>query len=104
MRSSSESWNRKSFNLMDVDLIDVDSLDSLEQLTHAAKLQRSRTLGQWFEALLNRWGSEPEPRIWQTGDRAGNIIWHVYDPTRNTSASFASEAEVRVWLEERYRL
>jgi hypothetical protein len=96
--SSSERWNRKSFNL-----IEIDSLDSLEQLTRAAKLQRSRTLGNWFEALLNRLGGEPEPRVWQTGDRAGHITWRVYDPVSNLSATFSSEAEVRVWLEERYQ-
>jgi len=99
MRSPSESLNQPC-----LDLIQIDSLDSLERLTTAARLRRSRILSQWIEALLNRFGSAPEPRVWQTGDGAGNITWHVCDPASNTSASFASEAEVRVWLEERYRL
>ncbi|GAB4145022.1 MAG: hypothetical protein Fur0046_22540 [Cyanobacteria bacterium J069] len=98
MRSSSESFNQNSLNL-----IRIDSLDSLEQLTNAARLQKSRTLGKWFEAFLNRFGGEPEPRVWQTSDRAGRTTWHAYDPISNTSARFASESEVRIWLEERYR-
>ncbi|MFQ3617823.1 MAG: hypothetical protein SNJ57_08890 [Cyanobacteriota bacterium] len=99
MRSSSESLNQNSLNL-----IGIDSLDSLEQLTDRARLQKSRTLGKWVEAVLNRLGSAPEPRVWQRSDRAGHITWHAYDPASNLSATFSSEDEVRGWLEERYRL
>ncbi|QKD81088.1 hypothetical protein HPC62_01880 [Thermoleptolyngbya sichuanensis A183] len=102
MRSPSESLNQPCLDLINID--SLSSLDSLERLTTKTRLQKMQALSKRIEAVLNRFGSEPEPRVWQTGDRAGNIVWHVYDPTSNRSATFASEAEVRVWLEERYRL
>ncbi|MBF2084702.1 hypothetical protein [Thermoleptolyngbya sp. C42_A2020_037] len=101
MLSPSESLNQPCLDLIDID--SLDSLDSLERPTPTTRLQKMRALGQRIEAVLNRFGGAPEPRVWQTGDRAGNIVWHVYDPTSNRSATFASEAEVRIWLEERYR-
>lgn len=32
----------------------------------------------------------------------GEVWWQVYDPHRDIKATFASELEVRMWLEERY--
>ncbi len=43
-----------------------------------------------------------EPRIWQTRDRNGNVLWNAYDPVSDRSLYYASEAEVRIWLENRY--
>ncbi|HIK41327.1 hypothetical protein [Thermoleptolyngbya sp. M55_K2018_002] len=102
MRSPSESLNQPCPDLINID--SLSSLDSLERLTTKTRLQKMRALGKRIEAVFNRFGGAPEPRVWQTGDRSGNLVWHVYDPTSNCSATFASEAEVRVWLEERYQL
>lgn len=46
--------------------------------------------------------SSLEPKIWQKCDRRGNSYWLVRDPVTGRSAHFASEQEVRVWLEKRY--
>lgn len=43
-----------------------------------------------------------EPYVWQVRDRCGEQCWHVYDPVTNRSGIFASEEEVRMWLEKRY--
>lgn len=52
--------------------------------------------------LVTRLAGNPEPQIWQTRDRQGDLIWHVYDPMNNQSSVFQSEMEVRVWLDQRY--
>ena len=41
-----------------------------------------------------------EPKV----QRISNNNWRVFDPKTNRSIRFASEQEVRVWLEERYSL
>jgi len=44
---------------------------------------------------------DTEPHVWKTRHH-GHILWHTYDPDTGDSADFASENEVRIWLEERY--
>lgn len=44
-----------------------------------------------------------EPQIEQKRDRYGNPYWQVYDYTKKKFYEFASEQEVRVWIENRYR-
>ncbi|GAB4381027.1 MAG: hypothetical protein Kow00121_38550 [Elainellaceae cyanobacterium] len=46
---------------------------------------------------------QQEPRIWQSADRQGNCHWYVYDPDGQRSLSFATEEEIRAWLEVRHR-
>lgn len=43
-----------------------------------------------------------EPQIWQKADGQGDIYWKVYDPVTGRTAYFGSEAEVHIWLEQRY--
>ena len=43
-----------------------------------------------------------EPQIWQSYDRQGNLWWHGYDPMTGSSICRDSEAEMRIWIEERY--
>lgn len=43
-----------------------------------------------------------EPKLWLSFDRQGNVYWNAYDPQSNRYARNLSEAEMRVWLEERY--
>lgn len=45
----------------------------------------------------------PEIRIWQTKSRNGSIRWHAYDPSTDQRVTLSSEAEIRSWLEQRYR-
>lgn len=55
-----------------------------------------------WEFLTKRLASTSEPQFWQKRDRYGKLSWWLYDPSTNQSAVFASEAEARIWLEERY--
>lgn len=41
-------------------------------------------------------------QVWQTCDRFGNTWLNACDPVTGRSISLASEAEMRVWIEERY--
>ncbi len=43
-----------------------------------------------------------EPKISQRTDLTGNNWWEVYDPKTGSYRVFNNEAEVRMWLEERY--
>ena len=43
-----------------------------------------------------------ELQVWQTSDRFGNTWWNAHDPATGRSTSLASEAEMRVWIEEHY--
>lgn len=46
--------------------------------------------------------TDSEPKAWQIRDRSGATYWRVYDPATNQAHAFSSEAEVRMWLEQRY--
>lgn len=46
--------------------------------------------------------SSLELQVWQSSDRKGNIYWQAYDPIKNRSISFGSEAEMRMWIEQYY--
>lgn len=61
-------------------------------------LKISKLLQQIVVALIK----SPEPRIGTVKDSFGKTVWCVYDPITGQSARFASETEVRIWLEERY--
>ena len=54
------------------------------------------------EAFFNSLVLYSEPKIWKKTDAEGNIIWKTYDPMTGFTASFDTEHQVRVWLEERY--
>ena len=46
--------------------------------------------------------SQNEPQVEQKCDRFGNLYWQVRDRNTNKSYTFGSDAEVRIWIEERY--
>jgi len=46
--------------------------------------------------------TDSEPKAWQVRDHSGATYWRVYDPATNRAHAFSSEAEVRMWLEQRY--
>ncbi|MFB2833170.1 hypothetical protein [Floridanema evergladense] len=52
-----------------------------------------------FVTLINH---ASELKVWQTSDRKGHTWWNAYDPTTGNSISLDSEAEMRMWIEERY--
>ncbi|MGB3295135.1 MAG: hypothetical protein WBB01_19300 [Phormidesmis sp.] len=58
-----------------------------------------KQIGSW---LLEFFTDAQQVRIWTKDTKAGTV-WHAYDPTTQRSISRVSEADLRVWLEERYQ-
>jgi hypothetical protein len=54
--------------------------------------------------LFNVLSGNSEVQIQQVRDRFGRSYWRVYDPITGYQNSLSSEAEVRIWLEQRYSL
>lgn len=59
-------------------------------------------LNRIWQHLLTILTKGNELQVWQTSDRFGNTWWNAYDPATGRSASLASEAEMRIWIEKRY--
>lgn len=59
-------------------------------------------LQQVAHSFLKYCVGSSEPRISALRDRQGNPYFVAYDPVDNRRHSFASEVELRVWLEQRY--
>lgn len=90
-------------------------LNSLEVLVKAfstlstsSSSKSSVVFGEIFQRAwqkISRFFTEStEPQIWQTHGPDHQIVWHVYDPATGHTVCFASEAEIRAWLEHRYYL
>jgi hypothetical protein len=58
-------------------------------------------LSQLWHRFAELFAVDTEPHIWKTRSH-GHILWHTYDPDTGESADFASEDEVRIWIENRY--
>ncbi len=43
-----------------------------------------------------------ELQVWQKTDRYGNTYWQAQDPKTGNSTILGSEAEMRIWIEQRY--
>lgn len=74
--------------------------------TSAVKSAQSQLLDylkDWGMALVNALAPSQEPRV-KVIDSANGSIWKVYDPVSHQSHLFATEDELRIWLEERYYL
>lgn len=51
-----------------------------------------------FRALI----TSNELQVWRKIDRHGHTYWQAHDPTTGKSTCLGSEAEMRVWIEQRY--
>jgi hypothetical protein len=80
-------------------------------LTHnasseAKKADANETLLSWLEraaqAFMQRLVADAEPHVWYTRDAEGNLWWHAHDSVTGRSLYDASEAEMRIWLEQRH--
>ena len=56
-------------------------------------------LGSWLLAFFT---DAQQVRIWTKETKAG-LVWYAYDPATQRRVSHVSEADLRVWLEERYQ-
>jgi len=66
---------------------------------------RGRLFGKAINRAWHRFAEtiavDTEPHVWKTMSH-GHARWHTYDPNTGSATDFASEDEVRIWLEERY--
>jgi hypothetical protein len=60
------------------------------------------TLHQLWQHLVTHFTHPPEPKVHKKSNRRGDMWWEVYDPYTNMKASFTSELEVRMWLDQRH--
>jgi protein-tyrosine-phosphatase len=58
-------------------------------------------LDEIWNSILNAVFASDRPRIYLLKDRSGSTYWKIHDP-RLGHRIFASETEVRAWLDRRY--
>ncbi|MBE9156972.1 hypothetical protein IQ265_09045 [Nodosilinea sp. LEGE 06152] len=68
----------------------------------ALKLQPQRIVTSVLLTLTALFIQGHQPKIRETVS-GGNKTWQIYDPTTHQKATFYSEDDVRIWLENRYR-
>ncbi len=59
-------------------------------------------INKFWEQVVTAIAKGQEPQVWRSTDRNGNTWWYAHDPTTGRSVCRDSEAEMRIWLEERY--
>lgn len=96
----------KTYNSPKSNYVLVNSQELEALVAEPTSLQRKRISRPRFDRLwdflLDTLGRTSEPRIYRKHDRHGNQYFHVYDPSTGMSSTFASEQEVRIWLDRRY--
>lgn len=70
------------------------------------KTKISALLFESFKAILERsiqvLTRSHELQVCRKKDRNGNTYWQAFDPKTRKSTSLSSEAEMRIWIEQRY--
>jgi hypothetical protein len=64
--------------------------------------KQASLIGRMWQALVAKLSSSTDPHIRLKYSPSGQEYWHVYDPMSGKAQTFTAEADVRVWLEERY--
>lgn len=97
MSMTTDFWgDRHAQGTINKSTIDAATPASFQPVTPSSRL------GTFLQTLFTTMAGNAEPKVWQTTSRNGVMIWNVYDPTTKESTSFATEADVRSWLEQRY--
>lgn len=52
--------------------------------------------------LFQVFKSSDRIQVWQKKDRYGHTYWQAYNLTTDRKISLASEAEIRIWIEQQY--
>lgn len=92
MRNSTQRLNYNELELIPSD----SGKSTLRKLSLRSVVDK---ISQLFVSILSR---ETELQVWQTCDRQGNTWWHAYDPATGKSIRLPDEAEMRIWIEQRY--
>lgn len=62
----------------------------------------SEKLQKIFQGVIYALTRGHELQVWRKKDRNGNAYWQAFDPKTRRSTSLSSEAEMRIWIEQRY--
>ena len=84
---------------------DREKLETLFKQSEAKAVEKTNlflVINSLWEHIVLSLTKEQEPKIWQSCDRSGKLWWHGYDPVTGRSICRDSEAEMRIWIEERY--
>ena len=65
-------------------------------------LSLSQYLKKIFQGVIHALTCGHELQVWQKKDRNGNAYWQAFDPKTRKFTSLSSEAEMRIWIEQRY--
>ena len=76
-------------------------IEPKQQIGQSLNTKLTKSLNQIWQHLVKAIAHGNEPRLWQT-QKHGQPIWHGYDPASGRSVTRFSEAEMLIWLEERY--
>lgn len=79
------------------------SVTEYRELEGFSKKQKLGSLvSHIFQVLIAKLSGGNDPQIKLKYSPAGHEYWYVYDPTTGKAETFATEADVRVWVEQRY--
>ncbi|NJR38570.1 MAG: hypothetical protein HC781_06630 [Leptolyngbyaceae cyanobacterium CSU_1_4] len=74
----------------------------LESLNPKQKQEQEPLVSRIFQTLVAKLSGNNDPQIKLKYSSSGQEYWHVYDPMTGKAETFATEAEVRIWVEQRY--
>lgn len=79
------------------------SLTEYWELESFNKKQKPESLvSRIFQTLIAKLSSGNDPQIKLKYSPSGHEYWQVYDPITAKAETFATETDVRVWVEQRY--
>ena len=89
----------------------LESEDAVTTIGQKVKLATSKNNSYFFAGVKKKWQNfvmwllddNKEIQVWQKSDSHGNIYWKAYDPVTGKSFSSGSEADISMWIEQRYR-
>lgn len=81
--------------------VNHQELASHSELDKPRELSFAFKLNQIWNYILNTIFAADRPKIYLFKDRSGSTYWKIDDPLLGHRI-FASETEVRVWLDRRY--
>lgn len=87
----------KQLSYQELELIEIS-----ESRFQNFKIKCFSWLSQFWDFLIDFCIKEPELKIVERKDRAGNTCYYIDDPVTDRSFYCASEEEALIWLERRY--
>ncbi|BAU42828.1 hypothetical protein [Leptolyngbya sp. O-77] len=84
------------------------NIQSCHHLLNAARNAKRKPkayswLNAFWRAIAQRLTNRNEPRIHTIETPIGQTIWQIYDPITGHKTWFSTEAEVRIWLDQRFQ-